>query len=195
MRPVRYTLLSVAVLASCNESAPVTAPVETPVPLFDGAFHTPQPSADIWTSGPPTNLALAVGLETIAGFCTGQPFTVSPQRGGLVLTPSGKAQIHDFSQEAFVEVFAFAGAAGGPLRTDPCVVVGSPLVASGTVTFSTHFLNDQAPPGTILLHVTVNGVVDLTSGGKARLHATAQDVIRPNGTFIDKTEIKLTPIR
>ena len=45
-----------------------------------------------------------------------------------------------------------------------------------------------------MAHVTVNGIVELTSGGQARLHATAQVVIRPDGSVVDKPSISLTPI-
>jgi hypothetical protein len=186
--------VSINLLASCSESAPVTAPVDTPAPQFDGATHEEAASITTFASGPPANLALAVGFENTALLCTGQDFTISPQRGQAVFTPSGKVQVHDFTREAFVEVFDFAGT-GGFLGTDFCDPLGAPVLASGTVTFSqvVHDVPDAAP-GTLSIHVTVVGVVDLTSGGQARLQATAQVVLRPDGTFLDKTQITLTPI-
>ena len=93
-----------------------------------------------------------------------------------------------------MEVFDFAGT-GGFLETQFCDLLGAPLLASGTVTLS-QVVQDVPgdAPGALVAHVHANGIVELTSGGQAQLHATAQVVIRPDGSVLDKTSISLRPI-
>jgi hypothetical protein len=46
-----------------------------------------------------------------------------------------------------------------------------------------------------VVHVTVHGIVDLIEGGQARLHATVNFVIRPDGTLVkDQEPVTLTPL-
>ena len=197
MRCARITqLLTVctAGLFGCKESAPVTAPSDVPKPAFEGATidRTLQLIA-VWASGPPNNLALAVGFEDTESLCTGQGFIGSPERGQAVLAPSGTLQLHTFTKEAFVQVFDFGGT-GGIGATDFCDVFGAPILASGTVTYTQVVHDPGSTPGAVAVHLTVTGIVDLSTGGQARLHGTALFVVRPNGSVLDKTQIRLTPI-
>lgn len=89
-------------------------------------------------------------------------------------------------------MFDFSGT-GGFAGTDFCDVFGAPIVASGTVTY-TQEVNVSDATGAVVVHVTVVGIVDLSTGGQARLHATVQFMVKPNGAVVDKTEISLTPI-
>jgi hypothetical protein len=142
--------------------------------------------------GPPTELALAVGFEDVATECAGGEVIISPHRGQAVVTPTDKGQLHTFTREAFVQVFNNTA----PVE-EVCDLQGAGVVASGTVTFSqvVHEAEVEGAPGAFSLHVTVHGIVDLTSGGQARLFAMWQFVIPPDGTpVLDQTSIKLTPI-
>jgi hypothetical protein len=187
-------MVCAAGLYGCRESASVTAPSDGDPPSFDGATidRTLQLIA-VWASGPPNNLALAVGYEDTESLCTGQGFIGSPERGQAVLTPATTLQLHTFTKQAFAEVFDFAGT-GGIGGTDFCDVFGAPVLASGTVTYTQVVHDPGSTPGAVAVHLTVTGIVDLSAGGQARLHATALFVVRPNGSVLDKTEISLRPL-
>ncbi len=183
-----------AALLGCSESTPVTAPPEVPDPAFAGATVDRNLVLNaVFASGPPNNLALRVGDEDTERQCTGQEVIASPQRGQAVFTPSGVLNLHSFSQEVFVEVFDFAGT-GGFGGTDFCDVFGADILATGTVTFTEVVHLPREATGVVSAHVTVNGIVDLSAGGQARLHATAQFVVGANGIVLDQTQISLTPI-
>jgi hypothetical protein len=189
-------LISLALLVGCGGSDLVTTPSDAKTTRFEATPAASQSGAEVikdWiitTIIVDPNLALAVGFEDLATECAGGDVIVSPQRGQAVFTPSGKGQLHTFTREAFVQVFE-----NSPTVEELCDLPAAP-VASGTVTFSqvVHEVPEGAP-GAFSLHVTVQGTVDLTSGGQARLIATAQVVIRPDGTAVlDLATIKLTPI-
>ena len=183
-----------AALLGCSESAPVTGPPEVPNPAFAPAAVDRSVVLDaIFASGPPNNLAVRVGSEDTELACTGQDIIFSPQRGQGVFTSPGIANFHSFSQEAFVEVFDFAGT-GGFAGTGFCDVFGAPLLATGTVKFTITVHLPGEETGVVSAHVTVNGIVDLSAGGQARLHATAQLVADASGIVVDQTQIRLTPI-
>jgi hypothetical protein len=142
--------------------------------------------------GPPTNLAAAIALEgAIEPFCTDPETGVfSPQRGIQVITPGGRIPSHVVSRDAFVQVVEYSVG----IVTDPCQLVGAPLVATGRVFFS-HVLHQSAESGQLVVHVVAHGIVDLVEGGQARLHARANVVIRPDGTLvIDQEPVTLTPL-
>jgi hypothetical protein len=193
-------LIAFALLVGCGGPDHVTTPSDANATRSEPTPAASQSGAEVikdWilitvlASGAPTNLALAVGFEDLATECAGGQVIVSPQRGQAVFTPSGKGQLHTFTREAFVQVFDYSA----PL-TDFCDPAGAPVVASGTVTFSqvVHEVPEGAP-GAFSLHVTVQGTVDLTSGGQARLSALAQAVVRPDGTLVlDRATVRLTPI-
>ena len=47
-----------------------------------------------------------------------------------------------------------------------------------------------------MLHATVQGIVDLVSGGQARVFGTARVTILPDGTLLfDDERVRLTPLR
>jgi hypothetical protein len=206
MRSVRLALallLSVVLLASCADSGSVTAPAEIGA-AHDGASGPSDRSgaivikdfaiASVLGGGPPTNLGIAVAAEGSVEDVCADPFSVplSPQRGILVITPSGKLPSHAVSREALVQVFEYSAG----ILTSPCQLVGAPLVATGTV-FVTQTVTQFAGsgPGSFVVHVTIQGIVELTAGGSARLHAAAQVVVRPDGTLVkDQEPVTLTPL-
>jgi hypothetical protein len=206
MRSVRLALallLPVVLLASCADSGTVTAPAEIGA-AHDGASGPSDRAivikdfgfASVLGGGPPTNLGITVAAEESVEDVCADPFSVplSPQRGILVITPSGKVPAHVVTREAFVQVFEYSAG----ILTDFCQLVGAPLVATGSVFFSqsmNQFFGPGSGPGSFVAHVTVHGIVDLIGGGQARLHATVNFVIRPDGTVVkDQEPVTLTPL-
>ena len=194
-------LISLALLVGCGDLDPVTTPGDPNGARLDGTPVASQSGAEvirdffittILAVGPPTELALAVGFEDVATECAGGEVIISPHRGQAVVTPTDKGQLHTFTREAFVQVFNNTATV-----EEVCDLPGAGVVASGTVTFSqvVHEAEVEGAPGAFSLHVTVHGIVDLTSGGQARLFAMAQVVVRPDETpVLELVEIKLTPI-
>jgi hypothetical protein len=130
---------------------------------------------------PTTSLAVLLGFGaevTAAGLCEGN-FTLASKFATIVFTPSG----------GFL-----AGAGGG--RNVPvqlCDLVGAPVVASGLASFKSPVL--IPPSGGFVQTVTAHGIVDLTSGGQARLRVTGHITIRPDGTVqVERISITLTPL-
>ena len=185
--------VSITLLAGCEDADRLTRPADTPPAQVGATIDRTLVLFTVFASGPPADLGLIAALENTESFCAGEDFEASPQRGQLILTPSEKAHLLSFTREGFVEVFDFAGT-GGFLGTQFCDLLGAPLLASGRVTLSQIVHDPGGSHGALVAHVTANGVVDLASGGQARLHATAQVVIRPNGSVLDKTSISLEPI-
>jgi len=86
-----------------------------------------------------------------------------------------------------IDVFEFGGG------TDPCAIAGAPLIATGTGKFTYNVI--ATGPAAVVLHATVQGIVDLVSGGQARVFETARVVIQPDGTLLfDEERVRLTPI-
>ncbi|HKT61015.1 MAG TPA: hypothetical protein VJQ46_13275 [Gemmatimonadales bacterium] len=142
---------------------------------------------------PRSDFAILVGTEgSVADVCAALA-PPSQQRGIIVETPSGKIPSHAVSQDAPVRVFAHPGVFSGF-----CDLAGDPLVASGNVLFNqtvTQFNGPGGGPGSFAIQVTVHGIVDLVTGGQARLMAGARVEIRPDGTLVkDQEVVTLTPI-
>jgi hypothetical protein len=76
-----------------------------------------------------------------------------------------------------------------------CLLTEAPLVASGTVRVRSLVTDATGSgPGATAIHATVQGIVDLTSGGEARLLATGRVVITPDGSLhFDVEHVQLTP--
>lgn len=136
------------------------------------------------------NLAVAVGFEEpFADHCgdTGSPD--QPGVDQIVFTPPGTVHIKSAGRGISVVVYEIDGALTGPA----CDLLGAPIVASGTANSNLTF--SGGGPGADRVNVVINGVVDLTGGGQARLHATTQVLIKPDGSFaFDHTRIVLTPL-
>jgi hypothetical protein len=203
--PRLVPLICAAASLSCSDAGTVAEPAELATAQRTISPLAPRSGAIVDTSvalgggfggGPPTNLALAVGDERpIAETCAAPdagPF--SPQRGIAVETPSGRTPLHSVSREALVQVFEYAAG----LVMNPCDLAGAPLVAAGrgfmTITHS-QLTGPGSGPGSFVLHETVVGILDLATGGKARVHGTLQVVVRPDGSrVIDRELVTLTPL-
>jgi hypothetical protein len=145
--------------------------------------------------GPPSNLAVLLGTEgSIEENCLNpESVFASPSHSRFVFTPSGQIPSGTISREAHVEVVS--------LSTDPtdvCQMVGAPLVATGRVQASqiiSQLFGPGSGPGAFVFHITARGIVDLTSGGRARLFAQLQAVLKPDGTaVIQRLHVALTPL-
>jgi hypothetical protein len=198
MRSVRFALsvlLPVLLLAHCADSGEVMAPPEKAVtPNFDPGATPPQTPGPNVHRGLPASVVLSDGsLVVVAGnlsaeeACEDPIGNQAPGAGQIVNTPPGGSHIIYTGHGLTLQVFEFAGEV-----TDLCQLIGAPLVASGTGTLK---LRDNGTPGAeVVVHITVAGIVDLVSGGQARLFATAQFVGRGEEFALSRTRITLTPL-
>jgi hypothetical protein len=184
------TLSSAALLTGCAQSSP-TAISE---PSFGATVVRDFGLVSFW-GGPPANLAVLLGTEdSIEENCLNpESVFASPSHSRFVFTPSGQIPSGTISREAHVDVVS--------LSTDPtdvCQMVGAPLVATGRVQASqiiSQLFGPGSGPGEFVFHVTARGIVDLTSGGQARLFAQLQAVLKPDGTaVIQRIHVALTPL-
>jgi hypothetical protein len=68
-----------------------------------------------------------------------------------------------------------------------------PVLGTGTANYT--FEPVFTGQGAFVIHVTLQGVIDLVSGGQARVDATAQVTILPDGTLLfDEERVRLTPL-
>jgi hypothetical protein len=108
--------------------------------------------------------------------------------GHALFTPPGGGIFHASDRDANLVVYEFAG---GPV-TGPCDLVGAPVVGTGTGKFTYHV--SDTGPGAVTIHITVQGTVNLVSGG-ARVWATARVTVLPDGTLLfDEERVRLTPL-
>jgi len=179
-------MLTGVLLLGCGETP--SAPEDQSQPSFRAQHFTLLNA--IYLGGDPSN-PLVVG----AGFEEGvTPQDVCDGNGGLpqgagkaVVTPSGANNSHTLGRDVHIDVFAFGGGSG-----NPCDFADAPLVASGTGKFT--FNVEAKASGAAIIHATVHGIVDLVSGGQARLFASARVNIRPDGTLLfDDEVVRLTP--
>jgi hypothetical protein len=151
---------------------------------------------------PRDNLAFFVGpLDPVAAAALKCPdpdviAPVSPgARAQIVTVPTGRVQVRAITREAHIAVWQFTG----PV-TSTCPLVSAPVVATGIVHYTVTTTDADAfggagGPGAATWHVNAVGVVDLTSGGQARLHATARILVLPDGSLrFDEERVRLTPL-
>jgi len=196
MRSGRFALsllLPIGLLGSCADSTSVTVPAETQTPQFEAANAPSQSGPNVFRlpfitvsySGFETDLAVAVGYdEPFADHCADLESPNQPGGTQIVVTPPGGFHSKESGQDVSVLVFEFHG----PVIGDNCQLVGAPVVASGTahLTFTINGHEGGA---------TVHGVVDLASGGQARLLVTTHTQFAPDGSIkFDHTRITLTPL-
>ena len=152
-----------------------------------------------------TNVGFAFGadlnsqLAVVAGFDVGvtpadlcaENFDISDNSiAHIVLTPSGGFHESATSREEEVPVLVFEFAGG---LSSYCDLVGAPLIASGTVKYT--FSAQLPSSGILAFSWTVHGIVDLESGGQARLFGSTRAVILPDGSVLfDESRVRLTPL-
>jgi hypothetical protein len=191
-------------------AAPISGPTTPSAAPLPVSFKQNAPP----TSGPHVQrgvpLAVGVGpdpethLVLLAGF--GEPLTAAncehpeniPLSGELtqqqVSTPAGREQFTTPRQEVEVLVTLVEE----PPTSFCDLVVGVPIIATGTATATWGEKNVPPPgelgPGAGTLHITFHGVINLATGGQARLFARGKALFR-NGEFVSGIDIvRLTPL-
>jgi hypothetical protein len=205
-------LLPWALLVACSDADHPTAPERGSRGLtFDESSSSDAgaviersdfPFGFVGGGDPRDNLAFFVGpLDPVAAAAIKCPdpdiiAPVSPgARAQIVTVPPGRVQIRAITREAHIAVWQFTG-----LVTSFCQLVVAPVVATGVVHYTVTTTNEGAfagggGPGAATWHINAVGVVDLTSGGQARLHATARILVLPDGSLrFDEERISLTPL-
>jgi hypothetical protein len=188
-------LTLVVVLAGCDDPARPTSPAE-PATITAPSLRAERVEVvnGFQMGGDPSNpLALQVAFDadlTAEDICAGN-FTGDQNQGFgyAILTPSGGLLQHTSGRDVDLVLYQFGG---GPV-TGPCDLVGAPVLGTGTGKFTFPFL--VTPGGAVVAHVTVQGIVDLISGGQARVLGTARVTVLPDGTLLfDEERINLTPL-
>jgi hypothetical protein len=204
-RPLAAGLtLGLALLAAaCADGIAPTAPARSAAPgtVFakgssSGATIARTGILGNWWGGDPRDqLALFIGFEVpIAEVCaTGDQLSgVSPGTGKAVFSPTARIHFTSFSREAHAVVVQYGA---GLLGADVCPLVGAPVVATGTVKFTYRANNFSFVEPGVVAHATAEGIVDLTSGGQARLFATTRMLVRSDGSLVlDVQRVRLTPL-
>jgi hypothetical protein len=194
------TLLLALTAAGCEDSGFTTSAIAAPPMPRDVTNFSSGAGARIGRSDfpfgflgggdPRDNLAIFVGpLDPVAAIpikCA-SPTTIVPVSPGAraqnVTVPSGAMHINALTRDANIAVWQFTGTV-----TSTCPLLGAPLVATGTVHYKVE-IRDLAE------HIDAVGIVQLTSGGQARLHATASILFAADGTLKqDDERVILTPL-
>jgi hypothetical protein len=194
----RSLLLPTAALAGaltlgCADQQSPTGLVAGPLAPSLRAERVPVISP-VLLGGDPTNpLAVQAGYEagfTAEDICpdTGEHADPNAQ-GQAIFTPPGGVHVSVSARDVSLVVYEF----GEGIVTDICQLVEAPVLGTGSGKYSAQVT--VSGPGAIVLHFTVQGIIDLVSGGQARLLATAQVTILPDGTLLfDEERVRLTPI-
>jgi hypothetical protein len=206
MHCLRYSTASVVstmgLLWGCLDSTPATSPTQAPATL--NYTNGPQaPNAIVFRgtfgalafSGDPDNtLALAINFLPSASaqdICNDPLAAVNFAEGSgqVIFTPSGRYPLTTVGHGLYTAVYAY----GKDPLTDFCQLVGAPIVGTGTSDVTSNVSN--VGDGSFAEYTEINGTIDLTAGGTARLHAIQQFTVRPDGTVVnDWARITLTPL-
>jgi hypothetical protein len=181
-----------ALTLGCADQQSPTAPTDPPTPSLR-AERVPvlQP---VFLGGDPSNpLAVQAGYEAglIADdICPDNGEHVDPNAAGQgIFTPPGGFVFNVTARDVSLVVYEF----GDGIVTNICQLVGATVLGTGSGNYSSEgALTGQ---GAIVFHVTLQGVIDLVSGGQARVNATARVTILPDGTLLfDEERVRLTPL-
>jgi hypothetical protein len=192
----RSLLLPTAAIAGtltlgCGDQQSTTAP-DPPAPSLR-AERVPV-LAPVFLGGDPSNpFAVQAGYQaglTAGDICPDNGEHVdSRAQGQGILTPAGGAIVHVSAHDMSLVVYQF----GGGLVSDICQLVGATVLGTGTANYS--FEPVFTGQGAFVIHATLQGVIDLVSGGQARVNATARVTILPDGTLLfDEERVRLTPL-
>jgi len=194
---MRVPLVSTAVLAcalvlGCGDPPRSTAPSDSYEPSL-GAQKFVNISNLVIGGDPSNPLALMIGFD--AG-TTPEQACDDPGGHGLnligqvIFLPEGGVQLRVSGKSIYLVVLEFGG---GPV-TDVCQLNDAPIIATGTGKATFEALAPK-PGAAFAAHVTVQGIVDLVSGGQARVLGTARVTVLPDGTLLfDEERVTLTPI-
>jgi hypothetical protein len=193
----RSLLLSTAALAGaltlgCADQQSPTAPGDPPTPSLRA--ERVLALAPVFLGGDPRNpLAVQAGYEAglIADdICPDNGEHVDPRAQGQgIFTPVGGLIANVSAHDMSLVVYEF----GGGIVTDICQLVGATVLGTGSANYSFELV--FTGQGTFVIHITLQGAIDLVSGGQARVNATARVTILPDGTLLfDEERVRLTPL-
>lgn len=195
---LRSPLLPIAALAGaltfgCADQQSPTGLITDPLAPSLGTERVPVLSPVLLGGDPGNPLAVQAGY--LAGFtaediCPDNGEHVDPNaQGQAIFSPSGKVIVSVSARDVNLVVYEF----GEGVVTDICQLVEAPILGTGSGQYSTQLI--VSGPGATVLHITLRGVIDLVSGGQARVNATAQVTILPDGTLLfDEERVRLTPL-
>jgi hypothetical protein len=190
MRCSFLLLLGGALVLGCVDQQAPTAPSDQLTPSLR-AERVPV-LAPVFLGGDPSNpLAVQAGFEAglIADdICPDNGEHVDPRAQGQgIFTPPGgfvaSTSVHDMS----LVVYQY----GGGIVSNICQLVGAPVLGTGTANYTFELV--FTGQGAFVIHQTLQGVIDLVSGGQARVNATVRVTILPDGTLLfDEERVRLT---
>jgi hypothetical protein len=197
---MRYSLLlPTAVVAGglalgCADQQSPAAPAEPAAPSLRAERIAPAFAGLLLGADASNSLLVQIGWETGVtpeDLCVdfNEAINEVGQKGQFVFTPPGGFLAHLSGRDANLVLYQF----GEGILTDPCQLIGAPVLGTGTGKFVWQIIDPG--PGATAIHATVQGTVDLVSGGQARLLATARVTILPDGTLLfDEERVRLTPL-
>lgn len=185
--------LAAALTLGCADQQSPTGLVTEPLAPSLRAEHVPVFSPVLLGGDPSNPLAVQAGYEAglkAEDICPDTGEHVDPNSQGKAhFTPPGGVHISVSARDVSLVVYDF----GEGIVTDVCQLVGAPVLGTGSGKYSTQL--NVSGPGATVLHITVHGIIDLVSGGQARVHATAQVTILPDGTLLsDEERVRVTPL-
>jgi hypothetical protein len=148
----------------------------------------------VFLGGDPSNpLAVQAGYEAglIADdICPDNGEDVDPRAQGQgILTAAGGVIVHASAHDMSLVVYEF----GEGIVSNICQLVGATVLGTGSANYSSELV--FTGQGSFVIHITLQGVIDLVSGGQARVNATAQVTFLPDGTLLfDEERVRLTPL-
>jgi len=187
------TALAGALILGCADQQTPTGLVADPLVPSSRVERVPVFSPVLLGGDPGNPLAVQAGYQagfTAEDICPDNGEHVDPNAQGQgMFTPPGGVVVDVSARDVNLVVYQF----GGGVVTDICQLVAAPVLGTGSGNYSTQLI--VSGPGATILHVTAQGIIDLVSGGQARVLATAQVTILPDGTLLlDKERVRLTPL-
>jgi hypothetical protein len=181
-----------SLVLGCADPRSPTAPTDQPAASLS-AEQVPVFSPVLLGGDPGNPLAVQAGYEaglTAEDICPDNGEHVDPNsQGQAIFPPSGGFRINVSARDVSVVVYDF----GDGIVTNICQLAGAPILGTGSGKYSTQFIVTGS--GATVLHITLQGIIDLASGGRARVLATAQVTILPDGTLLfDEERVRLTPV-
>ena len=189
---VPMAALAGALVLGCADQQSPTAPTDPPTPSLR-AERVPVLSPVLLGGDPSNPLAVQAGFEaglTAEDICPDNGEHVDPNAQGQgIFTPPGGLHVSVSARDVSLVVYEF----GEGIVTDICQLVGAPVLGTGSGKYTINF--EVTGPGVLAVHATVQGIIDLTSGGQARVLGTARVLILPDGTLkFDVEQVRLTPL-
>jgi hypothetical protein len=182
-----------ALTIGCADQPSPTGMVTDPLAPSLGAEHVPVFSPVLLGGDPGNPLAVQAGYAaglTAEDICPDTGEHVDPNSQGKAhFTPPGGVHVSVSARDVSLVVYGF----GEGIVTDVCQLVGASVLGTGSGEYSTQL--NVSGRGATILHITVHGIITLVSGGQARVLATAEVTVLPDGAVLfDEERVRLTPL-